>query len=116
MKKKEQLLINQTVKERWDETMNAIASREVSYRKTEKLYSCTAQIEFYDSGFCVLRSYDTLIALYDMETETIYDALRYVYGFTSTSAQHVAKFRNWLRERYRLGWDEIKELRYYPIG
>lgn len=115
MKKHEQEFINQTVKEKWDETMTAIAESRTMYRKTMPLYHFTAEIDFYGQ-FAVLRSYDTLIAVYYPDTDTIYDALRYVYGFTSTSAQHIAKFRRWLRERYQLGWDDITTLTYKPIA
>lgn len=75
-----------------------------------RLYTCQAQIIITDTGI-FLRSYKTLVAFYDMRTNTIYDMLRYVYGYTSTSTQHIAKFRNWLREHlYRVD----SELRYYP--
>ena len=32
------------------------------------------------------------MAAIDVRTDTLYDFLRYVYGYTSTSAQHIAKF------------------------
>ena len=32
------------------------------------------------------------MAAIDVRTDTLYDFLRYVYGYTSTSAQHISKF------------------------
>ena len=47
----------------------------------------------YETGtFYVLQSYDTIIALIDKNTDTLYDFLRLVYGYTATSAQHISKF------------------------
>lgn len=40
-----------------------------------------------------LKSYNTFVALIDKTTDTCYDVLRMVYGYTATSAQHIAKFR-----------------------
>ena len=58
-----------------------------------RLRSCTAWI--YDTkNYYVLRSYNTIIAVIQKSDKTLYDALRVVYGFTNTSCQHIAKFRN----------------------
>ena len=76
-----------------------------------RLRSCNAQV--YRKGkYYVLRSYNTLIAFIDTETDTCYDVLRYVYGYTSTSAQHIAKFR---RDYGSGKWGCERELRYYPV-
>ena len=42
--------------------------------------------------FYLLQSYATLVAAIDKETNIMFDFLRYVYGYTPTSAQHIAKF------------------------
>ena len=42
--------------------------------------------------YYVLCSYCTIGAIIDTRTDTLYDFLRYVYGYTATSAQHSAKF------------------------
>ena len=47
----------------------------------------TGELMYY-----VLRSYNTIVAAIDVSNDTLYDFLRYVYGYTSTSAQHIAKF------------------------
>lgn len=43
-------------------------------------------------NYYLLRSYNTIVAVIDKSTSICYDALRHVYGFTNTSAQHIAKF------------------------
>lgn len=62
-----------------------------------KLYSCKAEI-WECSGFLALLSYGTPVALYSIYGEIFYDCLRTVYGYTATSAQHIAKFKRWLAE------------------
>lgn len=57
-----------------------------------RLRSCSARVYETDTYY-ILRSYDTMyVAIIDKRTGQCYDLLRYVYGYTSTSAQHVAKF------------------------
>lgn len=64
----------------------------------KRLRSCSAEVapvmdaETGELLYYVLRSYRTVVAAIDVRTDTLYDFLRYVYGYTSTSAQHIAKF------------------------
>ena len=58
---------------------------------TAKLFNCTAGIIYGDCGIW-LRSYKTVIAFIPYDEKTCYDFLRYVYGYTATSAQHIRKF------------------------
>lgn len=57
----------------------------------KQLRSCSAKVYTYDS-FYVLQSYNTIVAIIDRNTGIAYDFLRKVYGYTSTSAQHISKF------------------------
>ena len=63
-----------------------------------KLRSCSASVadaidcETGEVLYHVLTSYSTVIAIIDTQTDTLIDFLRYVYGYTSTSAQHISKF------------------------
>ena len=75
----------------------------------EQLYHCKAQILELDNDCLALTSYGTLVAVFDKKTGFFYDVLRYTYGYTPTSAKHIAKFRGMLRNRI------LKEYRYYPI-
>lgn len=70
------------------------------FRNCERLrtlYSCKAEIWEY-KGFLALVSYSTPIAIYTPDNATLYDCLRIVYGYTSTSNQHIYKFSKWLAE------------------
>ena len=61
------------------------------WSRSWQLNHCQAYV--YDTGkYYILRSYSTIIAAIDKETETCYDWLRLVYGYTATSAQHISKF------------------------
>ena len=90
MKKSEQLAINEQVLEYmqsyndWVDEYNVIPS-------WERLRSCSAEVAQVGNWY-VLRSYRTIVAIIDTQTDTLVDFLRYVYGYTATSAQHIAKF------------------------
>lgn len=58
-----------------------------------QLRHCKACVYETDTWY-LLKSYNTLVAAIRKTTGDCFDALRYVYGYTSTSAQHIAKFRN----------------------
>lgn len=104
MKKAEQAIIN-------EKALQAITLMEqatsVVYR--ERLFHCKADVLDLDNNCLALISYGTLVAVFDRSTGFFYDVLRYTYGYTSTSAQHIAKFRGMLRNSI------IEEYRYYPI-
>ena len=70
----------------------------------ERLYTCKAWVYMPDnSDFIILRSYSTIVAAYQFST-----GILWVFGhYSNTTAQHVAKFQNWIRYKYNTGW-------YYP--
>lgn len=57
----------------------------------ERLRSCSAYV-LETPSFFILRSYSTVVAVIDKLNGDTWDVLRMVYGYTSTSAQHIAKF------------------------
>ena len=69
--------------------------------RIQQLYNCKAWIFMYDySDFIILQSYTTIVAAFQRST-----GILWVFGFYSnTTAQHVAKFRNWIRYEYQTGW------------
>ena len=94
MKKSEQVAINEQVVSlvnRFNNTNNYA----MNWRR---LRSCSAEVapiidcETGELLYYALRSYNTVVAAIDVRTDTLYDFLRYVYGYTATSAQHIAKF------------------------
>ena len=96
MKKSEQLAINEQVLN----ALNVLNSDSVSLCTDlwRQLRSCSAEVapiidcETGELLYYALRSYNTVVAAIDVRTDTLYDFLRYVYGYTATSAQHIAKF------------------------
>lgn len=85
------------------------------YSAKQRLRSCTAYKYYfkkegtsYDIAYeiVVLQSYSTVVALAYIDEEderiSVHDFLRIVYGYTATSAQHIAKFRNEMREKAAL--------------
>lgn len=78
--------------------------------QAEQLYYCKAWIFIPDnSDFLILQSYSTIVAAFQRTT-----GILWVFGFYSnTTAQHVAKFTNWLRHEFRTGWDYLKRVNLY---
>ena len=72
--------------------LNAIMDEVVySERYNERLNYCNAYI--YTSGnYRVLVSYWTPVAIIDTQKKVCYDLLRINWGYTNTSATHIAKF------------------------
>lgn len=78
--------------------------------QVERLYYCKALVYMPDySDFIILRSYSTIVAAFQRTT-----GILWVFDYYSaTTAQHVAKFRNWIRYEYRTGWNYPKTVRLY---
>ena len=109
MKKSEQTEINNRVLEAIDNFNKYATNNYVT--DVKRLRSCSATV--YKCGkYFVLRSYNTLIAIIDTETDTLYDFLRYVYGYTHTSAQHISKFE---RDYGGDKWGCSKRYTYYHV-
>lgn len=79
--------------------------------KPTQLRRCSADVYETDNLY-VLRSYSTIVAVIDKTTDTLYDFLRYVYGYTATSAQHIAKFKH---DYGASKFGTAHEWHYYPI-
>lgn len=89
MKKTEQEAIN-------NECLKAIEvfnnANDKEYFNRKQLDYCNAYTYETENYICLI-SYHTLIAFINKENGVLYDVLRYVYGYTSTSAKHISKFR-----------------------
>ena len=92
MKKQEQKQINARIKEVTKMCMDEI-SAQGGLSNWKRLRTCKAQYA-HTNRFVVLQSYGTLVAFIDKNTDTLYDILRLAYGYTATSAQHIAKFNH----------------------
>lgn len=65
----------------------------------ERLRKCAATVKVYmhkDTGVIVflLCSFGTIVAAFDTDNRVCYDFLRYVYGYTARSAEHIRKFKS----------------------
>lgn len=101
-----QIIANEKVNAILNELDAIPYSRAVASQTLRRLNSCQAWT--YENGdFVVLISYNTEVACIDMRTGICYDYLRKVYGYTATSAQHIAKFMK------KLG--VTKKVTYRPI-
>ena len=88
MTKKEQALINEKVMAMLDK-YNELKQNDL--RNGKRLRTCQAYV-YETPNFYVLRSYNTVVAIIEKKTDTCYDFLRAVYGYTYTSARHISKF------------------------
>ena len=75
--------------------------------KVGRLRTCNATV-YENERYIVLISYTTTVAFIDKREQRAYDILRLVYGYTATSAQHIAKFFS----DYARGYEQY---RYYNI-
>ena len=78
-------------------------------QRVGRLRNCSAEVfKDKDCGTYYLKSYSTFVAMIAPTGEVI-DALRYVYGYTATSAQHIAKFmKDYGGTGKRYTWKEVK--------
>ena len=72
--------------------------------KFTRLRTCNAKVATF-SDYAILVSYNTLVAF--IKDGVLYDVLRYTYGFTATSASHIAKFASDYGARERYTWREL---------
>lgn len=107
MKKQEQLSINAEIElcmDKYNEVFYGIPDYKMPAKV--RLNHCQAWTQDFE-GFTVLWSYRSVVAVYDKSSDTLYDILRAVYGYTATSAKHIAKFRNIVRPVKELTWREV---------
>ena len=76
----------------------------------EQLNNCKALILHPDfSDFMILQSYSTVVAAFQFST-----GILWVFDFYSnTTSQHIAKFRNWVRYKYRTCWNQPRIVHLY---
>ena len=76
------------------------------FKLHERLRTCKAWV-YESENYYALHSYSTYIAVIDKNTRILYDFLRMVYGYTATSAQHIAKFRQDYCAKSTLTWRDV---------
>lgn len=88
MKKEQQEKVNFVVNVNME---SALEEYKKEHSAPVRLRTCQAFV-YETTNYYLLKSYNTFIACMEKETETVYDALRTVYGYTATSAKHISKF------------------------
>lgn len=106
MKKREiQRLENQLVEQAWERAKKVWVNGSKELDEMERLDYCQAWT-YQTRGYSFLVSYATIVAFID-DRGNMYDVLRLVYGYTATSAKHIAKFRNKFRHVSEHTWREV---------
>ena len=91
MKKENQKVVNELCNKAYGEVIDYIDRNVYNILKEYRLFNCQAKVVVYPDYIC-LYSYQTMVAFIDLNNDTCYDILRLVYGYTATSAKHIAKF------------------------
>lgn len=111
MKKKEQMKVNEMVSKKYDVARAELIKWQTKNPYVARLRTCNAWV-LETQNYYFLQSYNTIVAFIDKKDDVLYDVLRMVYGYTSTSAQHIAKFANdysriYLNGTVRYTWREV---------
>lgn len=85
-------------KEVWDKVPNNVTVTRIDYCKCGYIVW---------GSYVFLVSYSTLVAYIDSDGVLV-DILRLVYGYTATSAKHIAKFRNMFKPCYEITYREVE--------
>ena len=105
MKKTNKIQVNGTILQALDEYNKYCDNAKCT--APHRLDYCNAETFNVGSRYTALRSYNTIVAFYDYETDILYDVLRYVYVYTATSAKHIAKFRRMMHPGTELRWESV---------
>lgn len=89
MTRQEQLIINDYC----EREIPIVESELANIVSVKRLRTCNAYV-YETDGYYILRSYSTFVAFIRKDDCECFDILRKVYGFTSTSSQHIAKFKH----------------------
>ena len=120
MTKTQKELNNRYALDLWNMINSMIKQGTVICAWEKRLAYCKADVICYEYKnepvIYLLRSYNTIVAGVIVNTGAIYgiDMLRYVYRYTATSAQHIAKFfSHYVGFKSRVLNKEEYRLRYY---
>ena len=89
--KREQIERQIRMNERVVDFVNGFNNMNMEPKAVNRLGNCQAVVYVYNDCY-ILCSYRTLVAAIVKATGEEFDFLRLVYGYTATSAQHIAKF------------------------
>lgn len=104
-KREMQRIENQLVEQAWERAKKFGPNGSKELDEVERLDYCKAWT-CQTRGYSFLVSYQTIVAFID-DSDNMYDVLRLVYGYTTTSAKHISKFRNKFRHVSEHTWREV---------
>lgn len=104
-KKEIQKLENQLVENACNKEQKVWDNASKELYEFERLDYCQAET-YQTRGYSFLRSYNTIVTFID-DSGNLFDVLRLVYGYTSTSAKHISKLRNKFRHVSEHTWREV---------
>ena len=102
MTRREQLIINDYC-EREVQIVSAELGKVLSVLR---LHKCQAYV-YETASYYLLKSYATFVAFIRKSDGECFDILRNVYGYSATSAQHIAKFKNDYHAVSTQTWREV---------
>lgn len=102
MTRQEQLIINDYC----EREIPIVESELANIVSVKRLRTCTAYVYETDSYY-LLKSYATFVAFIRKSDGECFDILRNVYGYSATSAQHIAKFKNDYHAVSTQTWREV---------
>lgn len=104
-KREMQRIENQLVEQTWERAKKVWNNTSKDLGEVVRLDYCQA-CTYQTRGYSFLISYDTIVAFVD-DSGILYDVLRLVYGYTTTSAKHISKFRKKFRHVSEHTWREV---------
>lgn len=94
--------------------MNDYCEREISEYEADlgkilslrRLHKCQAYV-YETERYYILKSFATVVAFIRKSDGECFDILRIVYGYSATSAQHIAKFKRDYHAASTQTWREV---------
>lgn len=102
MTRREQLIINDYC----EREIPIVESELANVVSVKRLRTYQAYVYETDSYY-ILKSYSTVVAFIRKDDCECFDILRKVYGYTSTNARHIAKFRHDYNATEVQTWREV---------
>ena len=105
-KKELQLQENEIVLDHYTKLKEKL-DREIRLTQQKKRLRTMSAEVLVTPNYILLESYGTLVAFIPRGTERCIDVLRYVYGYTPTSAKHISAFAHEYGANKRYTWKEV---------
>ena len=102
MTRREQLIVNDYC----EREIPIVESELANIVSVKRLRTCSAYV-YETDRYYMLKSYSTVVAFIHKDDCECFDILRKVYGYTSTSAQNIAKFKKDYNAASYQTWREV---------